>query len=87
MANTVLVAIISGLLTLAGTALTVWQTSKKTNENFLVAQAVMNKQIEHLTEEVKKHNGFAEKIPVLTEKITVANHRIDDLERKMERID
>ena len=47
----------------------------------------MQTQIGHLTEEVRKHNGFAEKIPVLTEKISVANHRIDDLERKLERKD
>ena len=87
MSEAVIVAIITGLLTFAGTAITVWQTSKKTNENFQIAQAVMQTQIEHLTEEVKKHNNFAEKIPVLTEKIAVANHRIDDLERKMERVD
>lgn len=83
----VIVAIVSGLLTLTGTILTVWQGSKKTNENFRVAQAVMQQQISHLTEEVKKHNNFAERMPVLEEKIDVANHRIADLERKVERKD
>ena len=87
MPDTVVVAIISGLLTLVGTVITVWQSAKKTNSNFQTAQAVMQTQIQHLTEEVRKHNNFAEKIPVLTEKISVANHRIDDLERKMERKD
>ena len=85
MPDTIVVALISGILTLVGTALTVWQTSKKTNVNFQVAQAEMKTEIKHLTEEVKKHNGFAEKIPVLTEQIKVANHRIDDLERKVEK--
>lgn len=87
MPDTVVVAIISGLLTLVGTVITVWQSAKKTNNNFQTAQAVMQTQIQHLTEEVRKHNNFAEKIPVLTEKISVANHRIDDLERKLERKD
>lgn len=36
--------------------------------------------IEELTREVRKHNSFAEKIPVIEEQIKVANHRIDDLE-------
>ena len=83
----IVVAIVSGLLTLTGTILTVWQGSRKTNENFRVAQAVMQQQITHLTEEVKKHNNFAERMPVLEEKIDVANHRIADLERKVERKD
>ncbi len=45
------------------------------------AQAVTDTKLEELTREVRKHNNFAEKIPVLEEKITVANHRIADLER------
>lgn len=45
-------------------------------------QAVTDAKIETLTAEVRKHNGFAEKIPVLEEKMKVANKRIDDLERR-----
>lgn len=44
------------------------------------AQAVTDTKLENLAAEVRKHNGFAEKIPVLEEKIKVANRRIDDLE-------
>lgn len=83
----IIVAIVSGLLTLTGTILTVWQGSKKTNENFKIAQAVMQEKIVHLTEEVRRHNNFAERVPVLEEKMDVANHRIADLERKVERND
>lgn len=36
--------------------------------------------IDRLTDEVRKHNDFATKIPVLAEKIKVVNHRLDDLE-------
>ena len=38
--------------------------------------------IEELTREVRKNNGFAERMPVLEEKMSVANHRIADLEAK-----
>ncbi len=44
------------------------------------AQAVTDTKLETLTAEVRKHNGFAEKIPVIEEKIKVANKRIEDLE-------
>ncbi|MBO7670085.1 MAG: hypothetical protein J6S60_05800 [Oscillospiraceae bacterium] len=43
-------------------------------------QAVTNTKIEELTREVREHNNFARRIPVLEEKISVANHRIADLE-------
>lgn len=37
--------------------------------------------IEELTREVREHNNFAQRVPVLEEQIKVANHRIDDLEK------
>jgi hypothetical protein len=46
------------------------------------AQAVTDTKLDNLTEEVRRHNNFAQKIPVLEEQIKVANHRIDDLESK-----
>lgn len=45
------------------------------------SQAVTDTKLDELTREVRKHNNFAERIPVLEEQIKVANHRIDDLER------
>lgn len=45
-------------------------------------QAVTDTKIEELTREVRKHNSFAERLPVIEEKIKVANNRIADLERK-----
>ena len=45
------------------------------------AQAVTDTKLDLLTAEVRKHNDFARRIPVLEEKIAVANHRIDDLEK------
>ena len=46
------------------------------------SQAVTDTKLENLTIEVRKHNAFAERIPVIEEKIKVANKRIDDLEHK-----
>lgn len=67
--NALIAAVISGVFTLAGVLIA---NSK--------AQAVTDVKIEELTREVRKHNSFAEKIPVIEEQIKVANHRIDDLE-------
>ena len=67
--ETIVAAIITGLVTLAGVLIA---NSK--------SQAVTAVKIEELTREVRKHNSFAEKIPVIEEQIKVANHRIDDLE-------
>lgn len=67
--DALIAAVISGVVTLAGVLIA---NSK--------AQAVTDVKIEELTHEVRKHNSFAEKIPVIEEQIKVANHRIDDLE-------
>ncbi len=67
--DAIIAALVSGLVTLAGVLIA---NSK--------SQAVTDVKIEELTREVRKHNSFAEKIPVIEEQIKVANHRIDDLE-------
>ena len=67
--ETIVAAIITGIITLAGVLIA---NSK--------SQAVTDVKIEELTREVRKHNSFAEKIPVIEEQIKVANHRIDELE-------
>nr|DAS65365.1 MAG TPA: hypothetical protein [Bacteriophage sp.] len=45
-------------------------------------QAVTDTKIEELTREVREHNNFAKRMPVVEEQIKVINHRIEDLERK-----
>jgi hypothetical protein len=67
--DAIIAALVSGLVTLAGVLIA---NSK--------SQAITDVKIEELTREVRKHNSFAEKIPVIEEQIKVANHRIDDLE-------
>lgn len=46
------------------------------------AQAVTDVKISELTREVREHNNFAQRVPVLEEQIKVANHRLDDLEQQ-----
>ena len=46
-------------------------------------KAVIEERINTLTKSVEKHNNFGQRIPVIEEKISVANHRIDDLEKKV----
>ena len=67
--NEIIVALITGGITLVGVLL----ANQKT-------QAVMETKIEELTREVREHNNFARRVPVLEEQMKVANHRIQDLE-------
>ena len=64
--------VIVGVLSLLGTIIGSYSGMK-----------LMSYRIEQLERKVDKHNGFAERIPVLEEQIKVANHRIDDLEKKV----
>lgn len=80
MSDAILTAFISGGLTLFGTALTVLSASRKTDENLKVNQAVTDTKIEELTREVRAHNNFAQRMPVVEEQIKAINHRLTDLE-------
>ena len=53
---------------------------QKLNAKLEKFQAVTDTKIDELTREVRKHNGFAERMPVLEEKIKVINHRLDKFE-------
>jgi hypothetical protein len=76
----IIVAIITGGLSLIGTIITVLITNSKTREEIKINQAVMENRIETLTREVRGHNNFAQRMPVVEEQIKVINHRLDDLE-------
>ena len=78
----IIVALITGGLSLAGVVITCLATAKKTEKTAAVAQAVTETKLDELTREVRLHNGFAEKIPVIQEQIKVINHRLADLEHK-----
>ena len=81
MSEAIAVALITGGLSLAGVVITCIATAKKTERATAVAQAVTDTKIEELTREVRLHNGFAQRLPVVEEQIKVINHRLTDLER------
>ena len=81
MSEAIIVALITGGLSLVGVVITCMATAKKTEKATAVAQAVTDTKIDELTREVRLHNGFAEKIPVIQEQIKVINNRISDLEQ------
>jgi len=76
----IVTALITGGLSLAGVVVTCLATAKKTEKAATVAQAVTDTKIEELTREVRTHNHFALRIPVVEEQIKVINHRLKDLE-------
>jgi hypothetical protein len=69
MGESVITALITGGITLLGVLIA---NSK--------SQAVMETRMDELTREVREHNNFAKRMPVVEEQIKVINHRIDDLE-------
>ncbi len=73
-------AIIAGGLALIGTVITVSSGQKKTEQRLQTAQAVTDCKIDELTREVRLHNNFAQRVPVMEEQIKGINHRIADLE-------
>lgn len=80
MSEAIIVALITGGLSLAGVVVTCLATAKKTEKAAAVAQAVTETKIDELTREVRSHNNFAQRMPVVEEQIKVINHRISDLE-------
>ena len=67
--ETILASVITGCITLAGVLIANSRT-----------QAVLETKVEELTREVREHNHFARRMPVVEEQIKVINHRISDLE-------
>ena len=67
--NEIIVALITGGITLLGVLISNGK-----------AQAVTDTKLEELTREVREHNNFARRMPVVEEQIKVLNHRVQDLE-------
>ena len=81
MSEAILVSLITGGLSLCGVVVTCLATAKKSEKSMAVAQAVTDTKIQELTREVRLHNNFAQRMPVVEEQIKVINHRLTDLER------
>ena len=82
MGEAILTALITGGLSLTGVVVTCIATAKKNENAMKVSQAVTDTKLDELTREVREHNGFARRMPVVEEQIKVINHRLTDLERE-----
>ena len=74
--ETIIGCIITGGLSLVGVVLSNLSNNKKIENTLSTQQAVTDTKLEELTREVRSHNNFAQRVPVLEEQIKVANHRI-----------
>ena len=80
--ESIIVALITGGLSLIGVIISSAASARRTEQKFETAQAVTDTKLEELTREVRAHNNFAQRVPVLEEQIKVANHRLADLEKQ-----
>lgn len=81
MGESILVAVITGGLSLIGVVITSLATARKQEQAQAVAQAVTETKIDNLTQEVRQHNGFAQKIPVLEAGVKNLEHKVEELEK------
>lgn len=82
MSESIIVAIITGGLSLIGVIVSNNHTAQSMDAKLDKQQAVTETKLEELAREVREHNNFAKRVPVLEEQIKVANHRIEDLEKE-----
>ena len=80
MSEAIIVALITGGMSLVGIIISGRMSAAKSEQAMRTAQAVTDTKIEELTREVRAHNNFAQRMPVVEEQIKVINHRIEDLE-------
>lgn len=81
MTESILVALITGSLSLMGVIVSSRSSSRKTEQSIQTSMAVTDTKLDQLTREVRTHNHFAQRVPVVEEQIKVINHRIGDLEQ------
>lgn len=82
MANEIIVALITGGLSFVGVLVSNISSNRKMQSEMKTQQAVTDTKLEELTREVREHNNFAKRMPVVEEQVKVMNHRISDLENK-----
>ena len=84
MMSTIITAIITGGLSLIGVIISNISSNKKIENQLKIQQAVTDTKLETLTSEVREHNNFAKRMPVVEEKIADIERRVSNLERKHE---
>ena len=80
MTEAIVAALITGGLSLIGVVMTSMATVRKNENAIKISQAVTDTKLDELTREVRAHNNFAQRMPVVEHQIKVINHRLSDLE-------
>jgi len=78
----IIVAVITGVLTLVSVIITNAQSNKKIEQKLQTAQAVTDCKLEELTREVREHNNFARRMPVVEEQIKNIDEKINILHKQ-----
>lgn len=82
MAESIIVAVITGGLSLIGVLVSTSRTSRNLTATIEKNQAITDTKVDELTREVREHNGFAKRIPVLEKQVEMLEKDVQDLERK-----
>lgn len=77
----IIVAIVSSLSAIATVIISTRASNREVTHKLETMQAVTDTKLDALTSEVREHNNFARRVPVIEEQVKVINHRIDDLEK------
>ena len=78
----ILASVITGVMSLLGVILSNTAAARKMEAGMETALAVTETRLEELTREVREHNGFARRMPVVEEQIRVLDRRIEGLEKE-----
>ena len=81
MDTAIVVSIISGVFTLAGTIISVIVGFSKASQKAAIQQAITDTKLEELTREVRRHNNFAERLPIVENDVQNIYHRLDRIEK------
>lgn len=78
----IIVAAVSGVVAIATVIINVKASNREMTAKLEQSLAVMETKLDNVVSEVREHNNFARRMPVVEEQIKVINHRLDDLEKK-----
>lgn len=77
--ESIIAALITGVLTLVGVIITTTSGNRKVEASLEKSQAVTETKLEELTREVREHNNFARRMPVVEHEIETINHTLEEL--------
>lgn len=80
---TIVVALISAAATIISVVITTKASNKEITHKLETSQAVTDTKLQNLTDEVRQHNGFAQRIPVMEEQIRQLTNRTERLEKEV----